>query len=632
MQSALHKEALALAARGIPVFPCLPLTKTPATEHGFHDASDNPDVINSWWSDNPDYNIALQPQKAGWCVIDPDGEAGLNAWAELELEYGNAPETMTVDTPRGGVHLYFKGDLPPSQSKLAPHVDTRGGGSYVLVPPSVFYDPATGLTGSYRYRGTTTPADVMPWVGVRLAELSEARLHSSDIELDLPHNVQRARAMLQNMVKQGDVAIEGQMGDLKTYTTACWCLNLGCSADKTAELMLDIWNDHCEPPWDPDELRAKIENAARYAQNGEGAWAVEPSSTTFAAALGKLGVDKTATARRSKFALLSEHDQDNLPEPEWLIPDLITTNAVGMIYGPSMTFKSFLAMDIGMSMASGIGTWKMQGVKPVVYVAGEGPFAIARKRRPIWKVVRQVEGEVPFYLVGAMPHCVAMDEIDAFIDQVREAGVEPGLVIIDTLARFMGGLDEASAKDASTATIALERIKDQLGCSVLVLHHTGKDASRGARGSSAFLGNFDTQHEVVRAEGTYAVALHPRKQKDSELAQPWLFEGKAIGSSLVFDQIDSSRFRDLTKAEGTQGQTARIRAALVALHAYGEENHVSTHVLAGEMCPMSEGDTVEAHESRVGRLEALLRTLGRTKLAAYCYESGMWGFPAPAET
>lgn len=631
MQSDLHREALALAARGIPVFPCLPRTKTPATEHGFHDASDNPEVINKWWSDNPDYNIALQPQMAGWCVIDPDGQAGLNAWAELELLHGNAPETMVVDTPRGGVHLYFKGDLPPSQSKLAPHVDTRGGGSYVLVPPSVFYDKDTGRTGSYTYRSHIYPADVPEWVGQRLAELSEARLQSSEIELDLAHNVKRARRLLETMVDRGDVAVEGEMGDLKTYTTACWCLNLGLSPDKAADLMLDIWNPACQPPWDEDELRAKIENASRYAQNGEGAWAVEPASQSFADALGKLGVDKAEPARRRKFALLADADMDSLPEPEWLIPNLLTNNAVGMIYGPSRTFKSFIALDLGMSIAAGLRNWGLDGKpKAVVYVAGEGPFAIARKRRPAWKTIRQVEGDIPFYLVGEMPHAIMMDEVDELIAQVREADVQPALVIIDTMARFMGGLDEASAKDAGTATIALERIKDALGCSVLVLHHTGKDAARGARGSSAMFGNFDAMHEVVRAEGTMAVALHPRKQKDAEEGEPWMFEGKAVSGSLVFDTIDTARFRELTQAHGGNSMIRRVREALANLGAYGEDKHVSANVLADAMTPMADTDTVEGHQDHIKKLELLLKKLGADKLRPYCYEDGRWGFPSPS--
>lgn len=499
----------------------------------------------------------------------------------------------------------------------------------MLVPPSVFYDGDTGQAGAYSYEVLRDPAPVPEWIGRRLAELSEARLHSSDIELDLPINVRRARRYLEQMVERQDVAVAGEMGDLKTYTTACWCLNLGLSADVAADLLLDIWNPACVPPWDEEELRAKVENASRYAQNGEGAWAVEPASRSFAAALGKLGVDKTAPARRARFALLSEPEQDALPEPQWLVPDLITTDAIGMIYGPSMTFKSFLAMDIGMSMASGIPQWQSGEARAVVYVAGEGPFAVARKRRPAWKLVRQVEGAVPFYLVGEMPHCVDQSEIDDFCAQVEAAGVRPGLVIIDTLARFMGGMDETSAKDASVATIALERIKIRLGCSVLVIHHTGKDAARGARGSSALLGNFDTHHEVVRVEGTMAVALHPRKQKDSELGRPWLFEGKAVGGSLVFDHVDTSRFQELTRQQSDTGMAGRVRRALAELNAYGEDRHVTPHVLAAALCPMAETDTVEDHQARVLKTEASLRALGKGKLMAYVDDDGKWGFPSP---
>lgn len=629
MQSALHQEALRLAGLGIPVFPCVPLTKTPATEHGFHDASTDPAVIDAWWGE-ADYNIAFQPQRAGMAVIDPDGQAGLDALATLELAHGVLPTTMTVLTPRGGKHLYFKGDLPPTQGKLALHVDTRGGGSYVLVPPSIFYDKDTGLTGSYRYEGTTVPADIPAWPGELIAEFSKARVTAGDVELDLKSNVARAVAHLKGLVKAGYVAVEGEMGNATTYETATAILNLGLTEETALALMEDHFNPACIPPWDHDDLAVVVGNAARYSQNEAGAWAVGASSEETFKVILESCLDPSATPRLSRYRLLSEEDQDTLPEPEWLIPNFLTTRSIGMVFGPSMTFKSFLGVDIGMTMASGIEAWGMpaQPGRAVIYAAGEGPHAIARKRRPAWRLVRGVDGPVPFYLVGQMPVAVAQETIDEFIAEVKAKGVKPALVIIDTLARFMGGLDESSAKDCMVATAALERIKDQLQCSVLVLHHTGKDVNRGARGSQALLGNFDAQHEIVRAEGTTGVAVWPRKQKDAELLErPWMFEGKVAFGSLVFDPVDADTYAKLSVRE-TRFTSGRIGAALERAGAV-DGQRVTTHVLASEIVVPDETDTPEQHNERVDAAERSLNKLAKRSGQAFLVDGAwMWGLEA----
>ena len=131
-----HAAARECAKAGIRCFPCVENGKPPATENGFYDATDNLEQIDAWWTENPNYNIAICPEDAGLCVIDidPGGEAG---WIEAITDGGGHEPTYEVITPRGGRHLYFRGSLPSTANKIAPHVDTRGVGGYVLVPPSV---------------------------------------------------------------------------------------------------------------------------------------------------------------------------------------------------------------------------------------------------------------------------------------------------------------------------------------------------------------------------------------------------------------------------------------------------------------------------------------------------------------
>ncbi len=106
-----HAMALEYAAAGVPVFPCLPGAKRPATAHSFYDRSRNPGTIDTWWR-QADYNLALVPDDLGCVVIDIDGPQGQDSWMQFIAEHGIAfaPE-WRVQTPSGGWHLYFSGSL-----------------------------------------------------------------------------------------------------------------------------------------------------------------------------------------------------------------------------------------------------------------------------------------------------------------------------------------------------------------------------------------------------------------------------------------------------------------------------------------------------------------------------------------
>jgi putative DNA primase/helicase len=133
------------AARGVPVFPCVPNGKRPLTKHGLHDASTDRDVISSWSRTYPDANLAIATGR--WSrlfVLDvdrkPDGPDGIDTLEELEETLGTLTTTLTAFTPSGGEHRYFRMPWLPlrnSAAKLGGGLDTRGEGGYVLVSPSV---------------------------------------------------------------------------------------------------------------------------------------------------------------------------------------------------------------------------------------------------------------------------------------------------------------------------------------------------------------------------------------------------------------------------------------------------------------------------------------------------------------
>jgi hypothetical protein len=136
---ALLETALSLASRGLHVFPCKSREKKPALWNGLKGATTDPNIIAGWWRSS-DYNIGLATgERSGVFVVDIDG---MDAEAELikfVSKHGVLPRTVESITARGR-HLFFTYPDRPirnSASKIAPGIDVRGDGGYVLAPPSV---------------------------------------------------------------------------------------------------------------------------------------------------------------------------------------------------------------------------------------------------------------------------------------------------------------------------------------------------------------------------------------------------------------------------------------------------------------------------------------------------------------
>ena len=132
-------SALQYIANDWPVFPLLPNAKTPATEHGFKDASTDPELVTRWFGNGSRRNLGVATGN-GLLVLDidvkkVDGHATLN---RLEAELGPLGDTRTAVSPSGGTHRYFSVErsLPSNAEQLGPGVDVRSTGGYIVAPPS----------------------------------------------------------------------------------------------------------------------------------------------------------------------------------------------------------------------------------------------------------------------------------------------------------------------------------------------------------------------------------------------------------------------------------------------------------------------------------------------------------------
>jgi hypothetical protein len=621
IKSPRHAAARAYAEAGIPVFPCEVNGKRPACANGFKDATCFLGQIDLWWG-IADYNIGLEPERAGWAVIDIDngeGKNGSSSWAALGFDI----PTRRVRTPRGGYHCYFHGSLPPTASKLAKDVDTRGRGSYVLVPPSV-------VDGKpYTVIDDRDIADLPSGIEAALTKpATEAK--SAVSELDLPGNVSRARSLLTVLVDRGDVAREFHGGNDRTYRLSCELLNLGLSPEMARELLEEIWNPHCEPPWDDDALRDIIDHASRYSQNEDGAWAVPSAGEAFGDAISRLQTSNPLKDR-SRFYPEDETEQEEGLEPSWLVNSILPMNSTVLLYGPSQSYKSFLALDLALSVST--QATETFGSKPnatgtVFYAALEGKNNIKKARRRAWKVARGIEGRIDNFYVLTAPMVAMPNEVEEFGDQIkaRAAGRPVRLIVIDTLAKSMAGLNENDAGDAGRFIRFCDSLVEAFGCTVIAIHHSGKDSDKAARGSSAFLAGFDTVLETKADRKSKTVEFWVRKHKDAdEREEPFLFQGKEIGQSLVFFPLDPTEHRKLT---ADPFEPRRIGSALLELKAVGPASGVSRVVVATQLLGTAEFLTEEDRQAAIAETSKRLAALSKDKLRAYCPNGENWYLPA----
>ncbi len=206
--------------------------------------------------------------------------------------------------------------------------------------------------------------------------------------------------------------------------------------------------------------------------------------------------------------------------PQWLIPGLMPSNGLHVLYGAPGSGKSFLALSAALHVAAG----KPWGGRPVrkggvVYVAAEGGRGF-RKRVVAARTDLGDLGDVRFALVTTAPNLSrggdTTDLIEEIEAQTRRLGWRPALVVIDTLSRSVEDMNESSSQEVMAFVKNAERIGEHFDCVVMPVHHTGKDETKGMRGSSALHGSADAEWLVSRPDDSGARHLSVEKMKDGE--------------------------------------------------------------------------------------------------------------------
>ncbi len=227
----------------------------------------------------------------------------------------------------------------------------------------------------------------------------------------------------------------------------------------------------------------------------------------------------------------------------WLVDDVLPQHGLAVVYGASGSGKTFGVLDLMMAVARGV-PWRERYVEQaaVAYVVAEGSGGF-RKRLSAYAQHHEADlNGLPFWVLNAAPNLLDKGDTKELITGLQALG-KVGVVVVDTLAQTTAGGNENAGEDMGKALGHCKRIQEATGGLVLLVHHSGKDQAKGARGWSGLRAAVDAEIEVVRLEtgGRY---LRLTKAKDGEDNLEWGFDldvvhlghdarGKAITSCVV---------------------------------------------------------------------------------------------------
>lgn len=207
------------------------------------------------------------------------------------------------------------------------------------------------------------------------------------------------------------------------------------------------------------------------------------------------------------------------PAPEYIIDQFLIEKGMAALFGAPGTFKTFIALDLGLSVAHGL-PWHGFATrqKKVLYICAEGQYGFGA-RALVWQQERAAGRDTDQFVLLPVPvNFLQPEAVGKLIEDMQLFIGDVGLVIIDTLARNFGTGDENKTQDMNAFVKGVSRLaRDAM---VLIVHHTGKDEGKDERGSSAFRAALDAAFRLKREPLSDYVTFVTKKQKEGEEHRP----------------------------------------------------------------------------------------------------------------
>jgi hypothetical protein len=534
VDDSLRSQAVALAAQGFRVFPLLPNGRTPAVESGVYQASSDPARVHRFWSeaftDEPlPCNIGIATGE-GLVVLDEDNKNGKNgalSLESLELRHDDLPVTLTVATPSGGKHYYFRAPagvwLRNSASSLGDGLDVRGDGGYVVAPGS------TTENGRYEVVRDAVPAESPSWF---TALVIGTRPEKSAVQVDLDQDaIDMAASRAKDWLKShAELSIEGNGGDTTAYRVAARVMDFGLPPADALDLMLEHWNERCEPPWDDERLGAIVENAAQYRQKPIGSDSADVEFDVVEIDQGRVvgseaGYPASETVDEwPKPTPVSVCDPARIPRREWLLSGLLARTFVTGLIAPGGMGKTNFVAAISHALVSGrsnilgldvpkrakVWYWNQEDDQDEL----RRRFAASRQLHNVDEDQLRIDGDLALFVDSGVDRALmlakrsaggvlkATADVDRVIEQIRSNRID--VFIVDPLVELHEA-DENNNPEMQRVWRTARDIAVRANCAVMIVAHTRKPpgaSSDGHSGGIDSLRGAGSQAGVMRLGGT----------------------------------------------------------------------------------------------------------------------------------
>ena len=237
--------------------------------------------------------------------------------------------------------------------------------------------------------------------------------------------------------------------------------------------------------------------------------------------LAGLLIQQTGTAVIDKLKVVfGDQLGSDYEAPDELVEGLMTIGSSVVVYGDSNSGKTFWALSVATAIATGTDCYgRKTDPGLVVYLASEAPASIRSRMQAIKKFhgcnlenLAMVPVPMNFYSGDQDAHDVI--ELVRAVEQIKGRPVR--LIIGDTLARMSAGANENSGEDMGPVMARFDQVATATGAALMIIHHNGKDAAKGARGWSGIRAHIDTEIEVTEKEGTRSVTVTKQRELPSK--------------------------------------------------------------------------------------------------------------------
>ena len=269
----------------------------------------------------------------------------------------------------------------------------------------------------------------------------------------------------------------------------------------------------------------------------------------------KLGELLSKAEQQTRYKLLSGDDLDAMPPIQWRVKGIFPQKGLAAIFGPSGSGKSFLAFDLACAIARG-GEWFGYKITacPVVYVALEGQAGF-KTRKQAWE--QYTGAKLPQHFSMIMKPFNVTEDAEDLIKVIPRGAV----VIVDTLARTAPGKDENSSRDMGEIVDSADALGRKIDGLVILVHHTGKDAERGPRGSSALRAALDAAIVVNKTNESHTWGTDKVKDGRDDIKRGFELKVYDLGQDEDGDRITSCAINPVEIQPKTKKMTASQKLA-----------------------------------------------------------------------